>query len=567
MNISITGLDDAEHHILQWLNPSQIINMSEVNNYYLSLTLVKRTEFFEVQYSLELSLLRELDWITTWHLDILADSGRKILRRSSADDQRYIICRLFQTYESTAREYCNIQLMRLLVEIAQSHDINVYDMSDKNFLSMGDSDQNLPFLEYIFEVLSKETAMTATELFLPTDEIGEIEFHDQMRNAPTNLIRYIYHLIPNTVNKDDLKNSLAKNMVYMIDEYNPKEAVIFWELLLIEGPSQRQEDYLKKALHIEYEFQRACKYGDEEMILLLLDLGQKYFGKVDIHANDDKPFLNACNNGRLNIVKLLIKLGEESYGKYNIQKVFPKCKIDNTNVLEYLLNLDPESYGKIDIHFNNDILLRESIVLCNNDMMQFLLECGKESYDLNDCCQQFLFDSAESGDFNDVRILIDFCLQIDIAIDIHADNEHLFRMACVRDIDAVEYVISLEQQYGPINIHVKEEKAFRFACKHVCEGYIDDTMIQYLITLGEKSHGRINIHAKEDQAFRIFCKAQDLNHAGWLYGLGETSYGPIDIRAQNDRIYRYAYKHQHGSVMLWLSDISEAMGNPINIWK
>jgi len=54
----------------------------------------------------------------------------------------------------------------------------------------------------------------------------------------------------------------------------------------------------------------------------------------------------------------------------------------------------------------------------------------------------------------------------------------------------------LEHGHGCINIHADNEWAFRLACKY---GHLD--IVKFLLTL-EPDHNRIDIHVENDRAFR-----------------------------------------------------------------
>ena len=84
-----------------------------------------------------------------------------------------------------------------------------------------------------------------------------------------------------------------------------------------------------------------------------------------------------------------------------------------------------------------------------------------------------------------------------------------------------EWLLSLEETHGKIDIHVDDEKVFRHACSN---GH--KAVAEWLLSL-EETHGKINIHANDDQAFRLACRRGHKSVSEWLLSLEET-HGKID---------------------------------------
>ena len=126
-----------------------------------------------------------------------------------------------------------------------------------------------------------------------------------------------------------------------------------------------------------------------------------------------------------------------------------------------------------------------------------------------------------------------------IPIDIHANNDEAFRMACCwGHLETAQWLYSL----GDVDIHTDDEYAFRWACSHK---HLETAKWLY-------SLGGVNIHT------RFFCMAccnGYLEIAQWLYSLGETEGVPIDIHFIDDTAFRYACDWGHLETAQWLYSI------------
>ena len=97
--------------------------------------------------------------------------------------------------------------------------------------------------------------------------------------------------------------------------------------------------------------------------------------------------------------------------------------------------------------------------------------------------------ACRTGDINQAKQLVE-----KYNIDIHAEDEYPFKMACYNGhFELVKYLTNLNQN---INIHANNEAAFRNTCYN---GHLN--IVEYLISLDEN----INIHAKDEFAFKFAC--------------------------------------------------------------
>jgi ankyrin repeat protein len=122
--------------------------------------------------------------------------------------------------------------------------------------------------------------------------------------------------------------------------------------------------------------------------------------------------------------------------------------------------------------------------------------------------------------------------------------------------------LSINSDYGIINIHIYNELPFKTLCEN---GQLE--MIKYLLDSAKNipticdyfSAGyNINIHNDCDNAFRLACANNHLHVAKYLLQISEKySNFKIEIHYEYDEIFRKACKSNYAELAKWLFNISE----------
>ena len=105
----------------------------------------------------------------------------------------------------------------------------------------------------------------------------------------------------------------------------------------------------------------------------------------------------------------------------------------------------------------------------------------------------------------------------------------IFQRSCVKGY--INYAKSLITRYDKIDIHADNEYAFRLACQY---GHL--SVARWLVDLHEYGYGKIDIHIIGELAFQFACQNGHLDVAKWLIGLHDCGYGKINQELVNQYI-------------------------------
>lgn len=499
MSQSIIGIEEIEQLILCQLDPPDIINMREVNTYYVIQTQALADQFTAVKYDLTSALDKNFEWIIKWHLKIIRDSAQKLIRRESRPAlKESMIQNLFSRYEHIAQAQCSIPLMKLLVELAHIHKLTFCNLTNQNFFYLCDSNKpQLEFLMYVVNVLQQD-GCSFYEAFLSK----ELVYKRAIEISNTDILTYIHSLMPSDNFPHRHKDILFDKIVKSFGVGDGDRLRIMYNILTsVSDLTDSQRDLIKEKLHMNNEdaFRSACYKNNMPMIQFLTELANNEYGPIDLHAEDDYGLYFCIRNENADMFDFLHTLYVQSYGKDNFRDCLEQC-----------------------LHH---------MVMCKRNLEPI----------------KFLFDCAE---------------KYEIAIDIHARNEYVFRMYCIYfDVSDIKCILDLGEKSGrKINIHANDEEAFRIACI-----LNNIPVINLLLELGLTSYGPIDIHAKSESAFQMACGTHNKQLAEFLLRLGDELYGPIDIHAHNEYAFRYVCYHGLFDMAQWLMDLSIQLGNKIDL--
>jgi ankyrin repeat protein len=202
---------------------------------------------------------------------------------------------------------------------------------------------------------------------------------------------------------------------------------------------------------------------------------------IDIHSNNEKPFLLACKNGHIYIAKWLFTLSNIINSPVNIninddEAFRQSCSNGFYEIAKWLIDISPE----INIHAKNE----EAFIYC-----------------------------CRNGNLVLAKWLWNISIDKKSHIDLHAQNEGAFRWGCYNDnYDVVFWLTELGlETNSPINIHVDNESAFLHSC------YMGNyKIVKFLLEFSKRIRSPINIRINNDYSIQSCCKNEHIDIAKLL---------------------------------------------------
>jgi hypothetical protein len=362
-------------------------------------------------------------------------------------------------------------------------------------------------------------------------------------------------------------------------------------------------------------FELACEYAKLDIIKLCLSSEYKY-GIINIHRNNDHPFNLAIRSGDITVITFLLSL-QNKYGTFNLSKsLYNACysnkldivklvtslqtqynKIDpneniiyalysNVEILKYVITIFPidihnfafvnsdlevlkflisleQTHGKFDIHKCNDLIFYKN---CGNlEYVIYLLSLekshGKFEIDIN----QAFCEACLKGNLKCIKFFIH--LSKTQNLNLHCNGSGCecqkkvhnipFQNACFSgNIDSVNFLLSLQDEYGKITINYKdilENMCYKqnydivklLLSFHNTTDVIDTNILNeaFQVSCWKKNNlpivklftslKEINIHLNDEKAFCNACDIGDFELINYLLSL-EKSHGLINIFASKE---------------------------------
>ncbi len=272
----------------------------------------------------------------------------------------------------------------------------------------------------------------------------------------------------------------------------------------------------------------------------------------------------AVRSGNLIIVKYLIELGLDiHYDNDVVLKIAIKEK--HPDIIKYLIKkgIKPKNKhlklavktGNIDIvkilvntglEIKIDII--DAAINSNVELLDFLLT---KNIDITKDIDKFITSSAKKGK---LEILKYFQNKVgppsavgSIAVDIHVNNDEALCLAAENGhMDIVEYLVDQDAPPGaagilPADINTCDNLPFRLAAAN---GH--GRIVRYLIKKGVKKNKHVDIHACYDEALRFAAKNNHLDMVIFLHQEG------ANISEQDNYALRFAAANGHTQIVKYL---------------
>ena len=192
---------------------------------------------------------------------------------------------------------------------------------------------------------------------------------------------------------------------------------------------------------------------------------------IDIHMDNELFFRKSCKCGNILFVKWIIYIGKETGKPIDIHALNDwafqvSCHYGNLETAKFLVNYGLQNNTPVNIYTDCDYAFDWSYRNNHVEIIVWLLNISKRKLSSYDICGAFSY-SCDHGYFELAKILYQYSVDNNYPIDIHEENEVVFRWSCVNghfEIAYWLYNIGISQN-NPINIHVWNDSVFRH-CKH-----------------------------------------------------------------------------------------------------
>ena len=230
--------------------------------------------------------------------------------------------------------------------------------------------------------------------------------------------------------------------------------------------------------------QSCCKNGGIDLLKKIIDIVHQYGINLNTDSSLDHGFISCCVRGRIAMAQVIL---EES-GTIRIDSEDFKCIIESIKyckhaMTKWLINLcikDKNKYGNIK-QLNIIECIKAACVNDNLGVLDALFKldidtCGN-SLKVSGCLDIPFQNCCRYGYLRMIDKLWEFNSANKYSlIDIHADDENAFVLACKNNnICVVKWLleISRNKSIGYINIHVSSDKALKYCLNHRLYALID----------------------------------------------------------------------------------------------
>lgn len=166
---------------------------------------------------------------------------------------------------------------------------------------------------------------------------------------------------------------------------------------------------------------------------------------------------------------------------------------------------------------------------------------------------EFFRSSTTTHSILAVQFITQFAAEEGLFINIHEKNELALRNACANNsVDIVEYLFSLEQTHGQINIG---SVCRDLLCKTI--DHPDLILFKYIMNQLKNIKKKYNIHNNDEELFRTAASSGNINGCRYLIELGEESGTKIDIHVLDDCVMKRAASMKRSELVAYLQHLGQ----------
>lgn len=446
---------DIDNQIVAYLDPPQILTMSEVNKYFNVLVKEMRDQFTKVKYNKGKPLKFSYEWIIQWHMKKMSNTIKEQIKMG------YGYWKTKQMFFSESIDECfyfnNRTLIPFLFNMIRDDHVNenkMLDILSSNMMYIFGNEFDMEYVTYVDNCLQ---SILSTSL----KELGEmIEMNSDSRAEHA---RIVIHLIDNKkydgvlyfIRLFEKERKFIRILKYEFTEYienkdcklnlrecPPDFLKVFFKILKKSDKdidsyyltqaclADNSELFFKMVLDRKYYkcvnhnklLSLACQSGHISIVKWIIADAKKQRTKVefnDLTYFDNNlaltPLENACYYGNIKMVKWLIKMKDYKPDIHLREEspFFLACLRGHINVAKYLIKSGEtkKKVGRVDIHaicartYPNSIIRKT--IYKYPEIAEWLFELSTKSYGKFDLRREILKlrnDLSNPDDFNEDKL-------------------------------------------------------------------------------------------------------------------------------------------------------------------
>lgn len=407
--LSISTVKEIDELIISFLDPPQVLTMSELNTYFNELTNPKCIEFNVAKNNVFNALRMNYEWIIQWHIRSEHINNKKGRIRYSSKVSRQFLKESFACANYSFTTF-------LLDKISETKYADISSVIQKitdDFSHIYNGKFDVNFLEYVEDHIQKKFGVKCADYLMSEMSVRNIIeklinklqydtiFALVKRNMHLTILSewIVMHLTNNPTIFVKLDNTFITSLFNMLnicltaDYYNHmierssvlKDNSTFFILV---------DKYGSYVHHLSL-FNFVCQYSDNVSIAQWLMTNADQTGNtIRLDKKYDAgmyPFEIACVNHNLELAKWFCDLSEtnsDKYGRIDIHRddeylfrhvCTSNITVRDTDIANFLIEIgETTSQGRIDIHAKG--ILFECIKKQKTRISEYLLKLGIESY-------------------------------------------------------------------------------------------------------------------------------------------------------------------------------------------
>jgi len=277
---------------------------------------------------------------------------------------------------------------------------------------------------------------------------------------------------------------------------------------------------------------------------------------------DDK-IIQMCEIGDLEIVKNVITDCDINI-RYKIENIYIlSCYYGHTQIIKYLF----ENNKLINITDVFNVHASAIINVCRSKkigVISFLLDyiIQNDIIDIHTDNEIIFRTICTDCNIEIVKYVIEYCEKIDNLIDIHVLDDIIFIDACYAGrLDIIKCIMEYDDRHNDeINIHKHWDKAIRIVLDN---GHID--IINYFIEYYNKTNRKINIYVNEEYMFLKMCCYCRIDTLKYLIEYSILHNNEIYIHICDELGFRQACTYNNFDIVKYLIEYCEKINKKINI--